>query len=197
MVRKRLGLCGKKVVLYAGTHGLAQGLQVVVEAAEILKAEDQIVFVLAGDGSEKSRLIEKVGKLQISNIVFLDTWPKSDMPDLLEAADVCLVTLRDLPVFHRALPSKMYEAMAMSRPLVVSAKGLAAELVTKAGCGMAVAPEDPRALAEAVRDLCQDPNKAEIFGRKGRDFVGIHFSRQAIAKRWEELLKEVTIVGRG
>lgn len=195
LVKDELGLPGKFTVLYAGTHGLAQGLQVVLRAAEILAEEPGIEFVLAGDGAEKKGLVGMSRKLGLGNVIFLETWPKSRMPQLLEAADACLVTLKRLPVFRRALPSKMYEAMAMSRPLVVSAEGMSADLVTRAGCGVVVEPENPEALAAAVQDLFRDRRSSLMMGLNGRRFVERNFSREVIAVSWEKLLMDAA--GRG
>ncbi len=189
-VKRSLGLEGRKIVLYAGTHGMAQGLRVVIEAAEMLLAYKDIVFVLAGDGAEKPSLMEEAKQRCLTNVVFLKAWPKAEIPGLLETADMCLVTLRDLPVFQRALPSKMYEAMAMARPLVISAKGQAADMVAEAGCGLAVAPEDPKALAGAIQYLCQNRARAETMGENGRIYVEKKYSRQSIALQWERLLRE-------
>ncbi len=174
-IKERLGLSGKFVVMYAGTHGLAQGLHIVVEAASRLVEEKRIAFVLAGDGSEKEGLKKRARELNLGNVIFLDTWPKPRMPELLEAADICLVPLRRLPVFSRALPSKMYEAMAMAKPLLVSAEGMAAELVETAGCGFVVPPEDPQALAAKVLEASKDRGRAEKMGLEGRRLVAERF----------------------
>jgi glycosyltransferase involved in cell wall biosynthesis len=189
-VKNELNLSGKFIALYAGTHGMAQGLHVVLRAAGILANEPNIVFVMAGDGAEKAGLVETAQKMNLKNVRFLNTWPKSRMPELLEAADVCLVTLRKLPVFRRALPSKMYEAMAMARPLVVSAEGMAAELVDSTNCGMAIPPENPEKLAEAVKDLFRNPSKRAKMGLRGRNLVEREYSREKIAGKWERLLAE-------
>jgi glycosyltransferase involved in cell wall biosynthesis len=195
LVKEEMGLSGKFVAMYAGTHGLAQGLGVVLRAAEILADESGIVFVMAGDGSEKKDLAGMSRKLGLRNIIFLDPWPKTRMPELLEAADVCLVTLKKLPVFRRALPSKMYEAMALARPLAVSAEGMSADLVTRAGCGVVVEPENPEALASAVKGLFRDRRSSLMMGLNGRHFVERHFSRENIAVSWEKLLEDAA--GRG
>lgn len=188
-VRRELGLSDKFIVMYAGTHGLAQGLQVVLQAAVILSDDPRFFFVLAGDGAEKQRLVDEAREKRLGNITFLNTWSKARMPELLEAADICLVTLRRLPVFRRALPSKMYEAMAMARPILVSAEGMASELIVMAGCGLSVDPENPEALADAVKRLYHDRAGRARMGRNGRRYVEMYFSREVIADKWEKLLE--------
>jgi glycosyltransferase involved in cell wall biosynthesis len=189
-IKSELGLSGKFVVMYAGTHGMAQGLETALKAASLLAGVPGIVFVMAGDGAEKAGLVEKAGRMRLGNVRFLEAWPKRRMPELLEAADACLVSLKKLPVFKRAMPSKMYEAMALERPLLASIEGLAAETIAKSGCGLVAAPEDPAALAEAAKRLYGCRKAAIRMGRRGRRYVEKNFSRAVIAGRWERLLRE-------
>src|SRR5919109_1528507 len=158
---------GRKVFMYAGTHGLAQGLEVVLEAA---------------------KLIAKAERERIENVRFLPNQPRDAIPALLQQAFATVVTLKALDVFAHARPSKMYESMAAGRPIVASLRGEAAELVEAAGCGVVVAPEDPVALAAAIERLAADPEGARRMGERGRAYVVEHFSRATIAGRLREVL---------
>jgi glycosyltransferase involved in cell wall biosynthesis len=102
------------------------------------------------------------------------------MPAHLTIADAFLVHLRDIPLYRATIPSKTYEYMAMERPILMGVGGEAAALVTTAGCGIAVAPESPSALAEAVRTLASDATLCAEMGRRGREYAVRHFSRRAI-----------------
>ena len=118
-----------------------------------------------------------------------------DMPSIIAMSDVCLVPLKKLGLFRNALPSKMYEYMAASRPIILSLEGEARSLVGKAGAGIAVEPENPREMAEAILKLYHDKELRQRLGRSGQDYVSRYHSRRRIAKKLEELLRNMC--GRG
>lgn len=186
---QQLGLDGASVFLYAGTHGLSQGLDVILEAAKITQ-DDRILYVLMGEGADKAALVEKARAQKIGNVLFLPNQPKAMMPALLNLAYASIVSLRRLDVFRSALPSKMFESMAVGKPLVAALWGEGAEMVETARCGLVVEPGDPRALRDAVERLATDPELARTFGRQGREYVVAHYDRDAIAERLRGLLHD-------
>ncbi|MBI6545883.1 MAG: glycosyltransferase family 4 protein [Cyanobacteria bacterium NC_groundwater_1444_Ag_S-0.65um_54_12] len=179
------GLTDGFLVLYAGTHGLSQALDTVLLAARNLATDPRIRFILVGDGAEKDRLVA----MNVTNVRFLASQPRERMPEILAAADAILVPLRDLPLFHGAVPSKTYEALAAARPVIMAVKGEAAALIRQAQAGLVVPPEDPLALAGAIRELASDPELCRRLGECGRRFVKENFDRERLADRFEELLK--------
>jgi len=193
--RERLGLGDRFVVLYAGTHGMAQGLEVLVEAGRILEARGvPATILLVGDGSERERLVE-LGR-GVGTVRFLESQPKSEIPELVAACDAYAVTLRDLPLFHGAVPSKLYEALSAAKPVVLAARGEAPALLAEADAGLTVPPEDPAALADAIERVMADPAERKRLGENGRRFVAAHYDREKLADRFEELLAEVVPRGR-
>lgn len=191
---RTLGLDERKIFLYAGTHGMAQGLDTVLEAAKQTK-NPQILYVLAGEGAEKEALTKRVEAEAMTNVRFLPNQPKAVMPELLNLAYASIVPLRRLELFKSALPSKMFESMATAKPIVASLWGEAAELIETARCGVVVAPEDPSDLREAVEKLAENPPLARELGENGRRYVSAHFDRQVIAARFIELLSETARTG--
>lgn len=189
---QRLGLDGRKVFLYAGTHGMAQGLDVVLTAARQTPDPD-VLYVLAGDGAEKDALVARARKENIANVRFLPNQPRDAMPGLLNLAYATIVPLKKLDLFKSALPSKMFESMATAKPIVASVEGEAARLVESADAGVVVPPEDPSALSQEVQRLASDPALARRLGEQGRAYVSKHFDREAIARRFIELLREAAV----
>ncbi|SRR6266487_1003273 len=179
------------IVLYSGTHGLSQGLTTLLEAAERLRDHTDIRIVLAGDGAVKADLIIQAQKRDLKNITFLDPQPHECMPLLLASADICLVPLRKIPLFEGALPSKMYEAMACARPVVLGAEGEACRMIEEAGAGIAVEPENADALAAAILYLREHPEEAEAMGRRGRAFVKARFDRAQLTAELETRIAEL------
>lgn len=182
-----LGLDERKIFLYAGTHGMAQGLDTVLDAAEATQDSD-VLYVLAGDGAEKEALMKRAEGWP--NVRFLPNQPKAVMPDLLNLAYASIIPLRRLELFKSALPSKMFESMAVAKPIVAALWGEAADLIENAGCGLVVPPEDATALREAVARLAADEVLARELGTRGREYVSAHFDRQVIAARFIDLLVE-------
>jgi glycosyltransferase involved in cell wall biosynthesis len=186
---QRLGLDERKIFLYAGTHGMAQGLGTVLEAAKQSRNSD-VLYVLVGEGAEKQFLVERARSEHIDNVRFLPNQSRDVMPDLLNLAYATVIPLKRLDLFKSALPSKMFESMAVGKPIVAALWGEAAELVELAGCGLVAPPEDATALRDAVERLASDPGLARELGQKGRQYAQVHFDRQAIAARFIELLQE-------
>ncbi len=195
--RTALGLNGEFAAVYAGTIGLAQGLDTVLDAAKLLRDATDVRFILVGDGVEKPKLLERAKREGIGNVTFIDRRPRSEMPALLNAADVVLVTLRKQPLFEGALPSKTAEAMACGRPVVMTVAGEAAELLERAGAGIAVEPESPQALADGVLKMRAEPELAARMGQSGRDFAVRELDRTALARRLEALLMDLVSARRG
>jgi len=186
--RNRLANGDKFVILYAGLHGLAQGLDQILEAAKELPASESYRFVFIGDGPEKQRLIAKAREQTQSDIVFMEPLPKYEIPELVAAADVLLVPLaRDIP---GAVPSKLYEAMASGRPLVLVATGEPAEIVRQHQAGLVVSPGDVASLAQAVRILRTESEKAAQLAANARRAAVGHYDRRQIAESFIEYLEE-------
>jgi glycosyltransferase involved in cell wall biosynthesis len=142
---------------YVGTHGMAHGLSNVLDAAERLRDAPGIKFLFAGPGAERERLIAEARSRALPNVVFLSPQPKERMPEVWSLCDVALVHLKNSPVFAEVIPSKIFEAMGMGLPILLAApKGEATRIVEGENAGLAVAPEDPAALAEAARRLAAD-----------------------------------------
>lgn len=170
------------VVGYLGTFGMAHALHGVVEAAASLVHRKDIVFLLAGGGAERKAIEDLVLSRGLENVRLIPRQPKDMMPRLWSLCDVALVPLRDTPVFATVLPSKIFEAMGMGVPVLVSVpEGEATALVRRAGCGACVAPEDARALSEAVQALADDPVQLKRLGEASLVAAGT-YSREAQAR---------------
>ncbi len=152
------GLADKFVVGYVGTHGMAHALSNVLDAAERLADNPAIAFMLAGGGAERDDLVADAKRRGLTNVVFLVRQPKDRMPVVWSLCDVALVHLKNSDVFRDVIPSKMFEAMAMGLPLLMaSPAGEASDILAADGAGLHVPAEDPEALADAVRQLHDDP----------------------------------------
>lgn len=176
-------------LLYAGTIGMAQGLDTLVEAAA--RAGPQVVVVrIAGGGAEEAQVRAAVERLDAHNVELLGVVPADRVPALYAWADAGAVLLRDRPIFAAALSTKLLDAMAAARPVLFSGRGEAAELVRRAGAGLVAAPEDPAALAGAIAALANDRRAVATMGAAGRATAVEGFSRPAMIDRWETLVRQ-------
>ena len=174
-------------LLYAGTVGLAQGLDVLVEATR-LAGPEVVRTTIAGEGADAPQIRALIGR--IGNVRMVGMVEPDEVARLYAEADVAAVLLRDLPIFTGALPTKTLEAMAAGRPVLVAARGETAELVTATGAGIAVAPGDPAALADALRRLAAQPEKRRELGRAGRLYAERRFGTDAACDAWMRLLED-------
>jgi glycosyltransferase involved in cell wall biosynthesis len=177
------------LVLYVGTHGLSQGLDNVLDAARKLLGES-IHFAFVGGGARKDRLVDRAQALDLTNVTFHDAVGHAQVPDLLRSADICVVALRDIPLFSTFIPSKLFEYLGAGRPVVGALRGEAAELLASAGA-VTVAPDDPAQLAEAIRSLAADPERRAELGRQARAQAERAFDRARLADRYRTILTDL------
>jgi glycosyltransferase involved in cell wall biosynthesis len=187
-VRQRLGLDGKFVAVYAGLHGVAQGLEMIVDAAARL--DGAVEFVFLGEGPRKSALEREAAARGIRNVRFLPQVPLDESCYYMNAADVVLVPLAADPVFDMFVPSKLFDAMSCARPVVLSVDGEAREILEEARAGVFVPPGDSKALASTLLSLRSDAGRCVEMGRRGREFVVRHYLRTNQARRFAEILSD-------
>lgn len=189
-LRSRLGVtAGEILVLYIGAHGISQGLKSVADAAARLQAEP-IHFALVGEGADKRNVEEHVKALGLENVSMLAGVPSGDVPDVLAAADICLVPLRDVPLFATFIPSKIFEYLAAGKPVVGAVAGEPAQILREAGATVVV-PEDPAQLADAITALASNSNLRQDMGVRGRRYVETTFNRRHLADQYRSILRSV------
>ena len=191
-IRRKIGIAEHEfVVLYAGTVGLAHGLQTILDTAALCQeaGQSRIRFVLAGDGAEKALLQSEVSRRRLSNVLFLDPVPKRDLPSLLNAADAILVCLRNLKIFEGVVPTKILEGMSCGKPILGAVAGEAAGLVSAADAGICAGPENPQGMCDAILNLMADPQGCVRMGQRGREYIQLNFCRERRAAQLQEWLE--------
>ena len=167
------------VVAYAGNMGVATGMHVVLDAAQLLQALGDYRFVLVGGGAESGDLARRIEREQLRNVTMLGAQSREIAQAVVRDADVCLVPLRR--GVDTSLPTKLFDALAQGTPVIVCAEGEAKRFVELCGGGIAVPPEDGPALAHAIQELAADPARREACGRSGMAYVQANYNRASVA----------------
>lgn len=191
--RNKLGFSESDLVLfYGGIIGHAQGLETILHAASALKNNDAIKFVLMGNGPVKADLQDLSGHLNLKNLHFLDSVSKNEMGAIINEIDISIVPLRKLDLFKGAIPSKIFEILAMEKPILLGVEGEAKELFIDAGkAGWAFEPENSDELARKIQEISENRSLIEIFGKNGRRYVAEKFNRDTIAKAFYQKLIDI------
>lgn len=190
-IRVEMGLQDKFVVLYAGALGQANDIDTILRAAEKLKNEDKIRFVLFGDGKERKRLGAEAERMKLSNVIFAGVRAKKEMPQVVACADVCLAILQDIPMFRTTYPNKVFDYMAAGRATVLVIDGVSRGLIESSNGGVYVQPGDDIMLAEKILELSKDRKRVQGMGQSAREYLVEHLDRRDKLNETLELLKRL------
>jgi glycosyltransferase involved in cell wall biosynthesis len=195
--RSRFGFTeDDRLFCYAGIIGHAQGLEVILNAANELKSEPNVKFILLGEGPEKIRLKEMAAALNIVNVSFIDAIAKTEMPSFVKMIDASVIPLRKLELFKGAIPSKIFESLAMEKPILLGVEGEAYDLFIANGkSGLAFEPENVASLVQQVKQMMKQPDLFQVMGANGRKYVSENFERNKIAESFFRLLKDRNVKG--
>ncbi|HSG68233.1 MAG TPA: glycosyltransferase family 4 protein [Bacteroidales bacterium] len=179
------------LVFYGGILGHAQGLEVLLEAAGRLREHTGIKVIIMGDGPLKEKMLQMKASLGLFNVFFFGSVPKSQMPLVLSSIDISVIPLKKLDLFKGAIPSKIFENLAMKKPILLGVEGEAKSLFIDEGkCGLAFEPENDAMLAEKILLLRSDPSMLSELGNNARAYAELRFDRNKIADDfYDELIK--------
>ena len=184
-LRHELGLQSKEIVVYAGTHGYAHGMERILQAAKVLQERrPQSHFVFVGDGSAKPAMIRLAKELGLDNVSFLDPVPPEQVRRLFSIASCGIVSLNESSISQHTRPVKSLTAMSCGRPVAYIGPGEGGQLVKNANAGLVLEQGDPNAIAAAICQLATDPRLAESMGQNGRKFIEENLSWPFLVDRW-------------
>ena len=177
------------MAIFTGTHGLANGLNAVLDAAVELKKRQRtdIKLVLVGDGMQKKALLERAAELQLDNVIFHDPVNKAKLAGLMASADIGLQILANVPAFYYGTsPNKFFDYISAGLPVLNNYPGWLAELITKEQCGFAVPPENPQAFADALEQAANQREKLIEMGRNGQQVAKAQFNRSILSQKFSD-----------
>jgi glycosyltransferase involved in cell wall biosynthesis len=175
------------LAIFTGTHGNANGLNSVLDAAAVLKerCRDDVCIALVGDGREKPALQDRARTEQLNNIVFLDPVPKTQLAGLMAGADIGLQILRNVPAFYYGTsPNKFFDYISAGLPVLNNYPGWLASLIAEHKCGFAVPPDDPQRFADALITAAENREVLRVMGKKAQALARQDFSRELLSRQW-------------
>jgi len=181
-IARRFGFSERFVVMFTGNIGLVQGLDSALAAAGLLQdAHPDVLFAIIGDGTDRGRLMAQSKALGLKSVLFIDHQPMKDIPDFVANAGALLLPLKPSPISELAIPLKTFAYMASGRPIVAALTGAAADLISRAGAGFAVDPENPQALADAILRLkALTAEERAAIGARARAYLVAHHSKERV-----------------
>ena len=189
---KKEGLGKRFCIMYVGNIGVAQGLDNVIYAADLLREREDIEFVFIGEGTEKVRLVNLVKKLNLYNVKFLGYKPPSLIAKYTAGADVLLIHLKDNPAYEITVPSKTLAYLALGKPILAACKGESASLIKNLNAGITCEPGRPEELANVIKYFFSLDKKAiDDFGRTAREAFIKYFSKNILVDKYEEVFGEI------
>lgn len=190
-IRRQWGLEDQFVVTYAGALGKANDVDTILRAALLLQDYPDIHFLLVGDGKERAHLEQQSKNRGLSNVTFTGVIPKSEMPTVMAASNVCAATLMDIPMFRTTYPNKVFDYMAAGKATILGIDGVIREVVEQANGGIFVPPGDEKAFADAVKQLYNDRARLAEMGESARAYVQAHFNRKHQAADFAALIDQL------
>ncbi|MFV5345246.1 glycosyltransferase family 4 protein [Acinetobacter oleivorans] len=177
------------MAIFTGTHGLANGLNAVLDVAVELRDRQRtdIKLVLVGDGMQKKVLMERAEKLQLNNVVFHNPVNKEKLAGLMASADIGLQILANVPAFYYGTsPNKFFDYISAGLPVLNNYPGWLAELITKEQCGFAVPPENPKAFADALEQAADQREQLNQMGKNGQQVAKEQFNRSILSQKFSD-----------
>lgn len=186
---------GDFVAVFSGAHGIANGLDAVLDAAIVLQKRGTrgIKILLIGDGNQKAALRDRAMRESLENVVFHNLLPKRRLAEVIGAVDCGMQILANIPAFYFGTsPNKFFDYIAAGRPVLINYPGWLAKLVTDHECGIATPPDDPNSFADALERMANSPELCMIMGQKSRQLAETEFARSTLAKQWVDFVETIS-----
>jgi glycosyltransferase involved in cell wall biosynthesis len=190
-------IAGRFIAAYIGTFGMAHNLATLLEAAELLKDDPRIGILLVGSGAERDALVETCDDRKFGNVVILDQQPRERIRQLYSLCAANIVHLKKQEVFRTVIPTKLLEAMAMGKPVLLGVQGIARQILETAEAGLTFEPENADELAGAIRELAENPARATRLGMAGARFARKEYDREVMARRYLDRLQNLVEARQG
>lgn len=192
ILRKKYNIPGNKIIVsYVGNAGISQNLKTVIDSVE--KIENDVMFLIIGEGLEKRRLLRLVRERHLDNkILFLDALPRDKIKDIYRLSDILFLQLKDLIIFKKTIPSKIFEYLGSGLPIIYGLNGIAASILKDSGNGIKIKQENSEDLTKAIKIIKRKYDFYLRKAKKGKEFVAKYYMRDKIMQDYIEVLESLT-----
>lgn len=191
---KKLGL---KVdtfkVVYFGAMNIANGMHYIIDAAEILKDEQNIEFIFLGGGATEAELQERCKKENIKNALFLGNFPMEELSEIVNLCDVSLITFQNIPILATNSPNKLFDSLSAGKAIIVNSPGWTKDLVEENKCGFFVDPENPQDLADKILHLKMNPQTCLAMGENARTLAETTYDKSILCEKFADLVNSLPV----
>lgn len=192
-VREKYNWQNKFIFSYFGAHGVANDLIQIVEVARLFQNNKDILFALIGDGMQKQLLKEKAKEYKLNYVQFIDSIPKVQVADFINASDVCMAVLKKNETFKTVYPNKIFDYMSCKKPILVTIDGITRKLINESECGLFAEPENVKMFKEVVDQfLSMNINELNKYGENGYAYATEHFDRLKLAQKYFEIISQIS-----
>jgi glycosyltransferase involved in cell wall biosynthesis len=187
----KCNLRNKTIAIFTGAHGKANGLDYILDAAELTGDRKDIAYVLIGEGSEKQKLIAAAASRGLDNVVFAEPVPKCSLPGILAVCHIGLMILKHIEGGRPVTPNKIFDYMFVGLPSIVNFRGPTDDMVKELECGLFAEGDNPRSLAEQVTTLADNPSLRQTMGHNARKAAWERYDRRIIARQLMETFEQI------
>jgi len=188
--RKQHDLDGRFVITYVGAHGVANKLEQLLDAGEVLK-DTNVLFLLIGQGMEKDKLVQLAKDRNINNVRFLDSVPKQEVFCYILASEMGASVLKRVDTFKTVYSNKTFDYMSCKKPILMAIDGVSRELVEEAGAGTYVEPENTAEYNRIIREYLANPSRLKTEGEGGYKFARENYDREVLARKYIQFLSKI------
>ena len=171
-----------------GALGRANGVESIIEAAKLIKNDNTVEFIFVGGGSSEESLKEDCLRNSLSNVKFLGSYPMRETSEIVNLADVSIVSFKDLPILYTNSPNKLFDSLSAGKPIIVNSAGWTKKLVEEFDCGLYINPRDPQGLVEIIKYLQSNRSRVLSLGRNSRKLAEDYFDKTILTKEFLKVI---------
>jgi glycosyltransferase involved in cell wall biosynthesis len=180
-------------VIYFGALGLANGAEIIIDAAILLKNDPSVEFIFLSKGSTEVSLIEKCKNEELDNVRFPGFFPMKETSEIVNLCDVSLITFKDVPILYTNSPNKLFDSLSAGKPVIVNSAGWTKEMVEENNCGFYVNPQQPQELVDKIKFLQANRDVVAQMGKKARELAETKYDKSLLCKQFVKVIDNLEI----
>jgi glycosyltransferase involved in cell wall biosynthesis len=178
-------------IIYFGSMGIANGIDIIINTAKLFENDINVEFIFVGDGSEKTKAMNKCSLLGIKNVQFLGKIPMIDLPELINLCDISIVTFKDIPILSTNSPNKFFDSLASGKPILLNSNGWTKDIIEKNKCGFYFDSKDKYALFNLINDLKHNNKLLSLMSRNSKNIALKYFDKTILINKFSKIVQNI------